>query len=310
MMKTEHFTIDEDDIYANFYPCGNASDKAMIVMIGQNVDGLLPKMVVTYFHKQNIHVLAMSSAPDEPGYHSFPLERFGVAIRLLKEKGNKKIGVFGVSTTGMIALAAASVFPELTLTIAFTPADFVMEGFYRDKLDGVGERPGDFESSLTFEGKELPFLPYAYRHPDYWNNIKKEAKESHNLSSCIKMFEESERLHPIQEEEFVQIERIQGELVCVGCEDDCLWNAAKYIRRMKERLAKRGSDATSTMLIYRYGTHFALPSSMLSFGKKLLANILIRVMFCSGREHYADCIQVREELDAQLQTVLSRWKSN
>ena len=52
----------------------------------------------------------------------------------------------------------------------------------------------------------------------------------------IKMFEESERLHPVQEEETIKVEKIRGHIVFIGTEDDTLWNAAKYIRRMDERL--------------------------------------------------------------------------
>ena len=38
----------------------------------------------------------------------------------------KKIGIAGASTTGMFALIAASYYPQITLTIAMTPCDFVM----------------------------------------------------------------------------------------------------------------------------------------------------------------------------------------
>ena len=65
------------------------------------------------------------------GHHDYPLERIGQAIEALKSYGNQKIGIVGASTTGMMALVAASFFPDITLTIAMTPPDFIMEGFYR-----------------------------------------------------------------------------------------------------------------------------------------------------------------------------------
>ena len=60
--------------------------------------------------------------------------------------GNEEIGIMGASTTGMLALVAVSCFSEITLTIAISPSDFVMEGFYQDGKDGAHERPGDRES--------------------------------------------------------------------------------------------------------------------------------------------------------------------
>lgn len=121
-------------------------------------------------------MLAMAPAKKDYGHHNYPLERFEKAIEYLKIQKYKKIGVGGASTTGMLALVAASYFPDITLTIAICPSDFVMEGFYRDGLDGTRERPGDSESNVSYKGKPLPYLPYAYRHPTYWEMIKKESK--------------------------------------------------------------------------------------------------------------------------------------
>lgn len=49
-----------------------------------------------------------------------------------------------------------------------------------------------------------------------------------------RLFEVSEKAHPIQEEEYIKIEKIKGTLLLVGAEDDVLWDTAKYIRRMEE----------------------------------------------------------------------------
>ncbi|WP_432893643.1 acyl-CoA thioester hydrolase/BAAT C-terminal domain-containing protein, partial [Treponema putidum] len=86
----------------------------------------------------------------------------GKAIEFLRTQGCEKIGICGVSATGITVLLAASYYSDIRLTIAMTPADFVMEGYYRDGADGVHERPGDHESSVSWEGKPLPYLPYAY----------------------------------------------------------------------------------------------------------------------------------------------------
>ena len=45
-------------------------------------------------------------------------------------------GFYGASTTGTLALTAAAYFPDITLTIAMTPSDFIWQGFMQGEKDG------------------------------------------------------------------------------------------------------------------------------------------------------------------------------
>lgn len=306
-MKHIHFTVEHDGMNASYYAFSKQSQVAIIVMLGDDTDDFLPKLAVKFFHSKKINVLTMSPNKKEYGHHSYPIERFGTAITYLKGEGNNKIGILGASTTGMLALLAASYYPEITLTIALSPADFVMEGFYQDNLDGMKERPGENESSVTYQGVGLPYLPYAYRHPDYWKNILKESKESKNKIACIKLFEESERRHPLTEEELIKVEKIKGHIVCIGCEDDCLWNTVKYIKRMSDRLKAKEHGSTFTMIINKYGTHFAFPASMIHGPSKLIINVLTKIMFDSGKKHPKECIDARKKIDLELMPIIDGW---
>ena len=87
------------------------------------------KSGVRWLHRLGCNVMAMSPGRKDYGHHNYPLERIEKAIAYLKAVENEKIGIVGASTTGMAALVSASLFPEITLTIAITPPDFVMEGF-------------------------------------------------------------------------------------------------------------------------------------------------------------------------------------
>lgn len=144
-----------------------------------------------------------------------------------------------------------------------TPCDFIMEGFYQDGKDGAREHPGNGESTLSYRGKPLPYLPYAYRHPQYWQMIRKESKEGGDMIASRRMFEESERRHPVREAEKIKIENIRGKIVFVGAEDDVLWDTCKYIRRMDERLRSLPHESEYEMLLYRHGTHFVFPEEMI-----------------------------------------------
>lgn len=306
-MRKQYFSVEQDGFFGAYFENPQKADKAMILMLGDDIDDRLAISGTKWMHKKSCNVLTMSPAAKDYGHHSYPLERFEKAIAFLKDKGNKKIGVAGASTTGMLALTAASYFPDISLTLAFSPSDFVMEGFYQDGLDGARERPGDFESSLSFKGKQLPFLPYAYRHPVYWQMIKKESKEGGNMIASRKLFDESERLHPIQEEEKIKVENINGKIVFAGAEDDVLWDTAKYIRRMESRLENLPHKCTWETLIYKHGTHFIFPQSLLETMFPLFSGLFIRLAFKAARDFPKECKAARIDIDKKLSDIISQW---
>ena len=307
-MDKKRFTAEQDGFHGVWYPNPKVStDRAMIIMLGDSSDDYLAVCGAKWLHRQGIHVLAMSPAKKDYGHHNYPLERFGKAIEFLKSQGCEKIGILGASTTGMLALIAASYYPEIQLTIAVSPSDFVMEGFYRDGLDGAEERPGDHESTVSWQGEPLPYLPYAYRHPEYWQKLKEEAKAGGDMAAARKMFDESERLHPLQEEEKIKIERIQGKIICIGAEDDVLWDTCKYIRRMQERLERIPHDCVFEAWTYEHGTHFAFPQSMLEMMLPVGSGLLVSFMFKAGKEHKNECRETRIEIDKKLKKTLSEW---
>lgn len=308
-MKKYELNVREHGFHGCYYPCPEDTVCAMILMLGDSSGDLMAQTGARWIHDQGAAALCMSPAEKDYGHHSYPLERFGRAIQYLKRLGYEKIGIGGTSTTGMMALLAASYYPGLTLTIAMTPPDFVMEGFYRDGMDGADERPGDLESSVTWEGKPLLFLPYAYRHPQYWQMIRKESEETGNMIACRNLFDESERLHPLQEEEKIRVEKIRGELVLIGAEDDALWDTCRYIRRMQERLSEKEHSSRCTALLYEHGTHFVFPEGML---KKVLPfgdSALISFCFRAARQYPRECLETRKDIDAKLKKIIAEWKS-
>lgn len=267
----------------------------------------MAKTAAKWLNQQGVDVMAMSPDKKDYGHHNYPLERFGKAIAFMKAQGCDKLGVVGASTTGMMALLAASYYPELSLTIAISPPDFVMEGFYQDGKDGMRERPGDNESSVSWQNKPLPYLPYAYRHPEYWKKIQEESKTGGDKVASRKMFDESERRHPIQEEERIKVENVHGKIIFIGAEDDVLWDTCKYIRRMEERLVELPHDSTFESWLYKNGTHFAFPESLLKMMLPVGSGLLVSFMFKAGKEHKKECRETRIDIDRRLKKALAEW---
>ena len=275
-------------------------------MLGDSSDDRMVVSGVKWLHRHGCNVMAMSPDKQDYGHHDYPLERIERAIAVLKTHSNDKIGIVGASTTGMVALVAASLFPELTLTIVISPPDFIMEGFYQGNKDGVKEWPSN-GSSLSWQSKPLPYLPYAYRHPQYWQQIMADSRTSGDKIASRPMFDESERLHPVQEEERIKVENIKGKLIFVGAEDDVLWDTCKYIRRMMKRLDELPHNCTAEALLYEHGTHFVFPQSMLTTMLPVGSGLLIRLMFKAGRNYPKECRQTRLDIDRKLSQAIAEW---
>lgn len=305
-MRKQYFAPERNGFYGVYYPNHPPYDKAFIAMLGDSSDDRMVVSGVKWLHRRDCNVMAMSPGKKDYGHHDYPLERIGRAIEYLKAQGNEKIGIVGASTTGMVALAAASLFPDLTLTIALTAPDFIMEGFYRGNKDGAREWPSD-GSSLSWQGEGLPYLPYAYRHPRYWQQIMADSKAGGDRVASRHMFNESERLHPLREEEKIRVENIKGKVIFVGAEDDVLWDTCKYTRRMLARLEALPHRCEAEALLYEHGTHFVFPQSMLETMLPVGSELLIRLMFKAGREYPKECRQTRLDIDEKLTRSILEW---
>ena len=298
----------EKGFYGCYWPV-EGSRCAILAMLGDDCEDYMAKSAVKWLQKKfQVSVLTLSPAHKDYSHHNLPVERIGAALTYLKEQGIVKFGIAGASTTGMYALLAASYYPEITLTLAMTPADFVMEGFYQGKRDGQTEWPGDGESSASWEGKPLPYLPYAYRHPEYGKKMKEEAKKGGDLIASREIFVASEKAHPIREEEFIKIERIKGKLLLIGAEDDVLWETEKYIKRMEKRLAEREHTCEVESYIYEHATHFVFPEGMVKTILPVGGDLLTRV-FAAGRKFPKECKAARIDIDRRVTQAVDAWKT-
>ncbi len=94
----------------------------------------------------------------------------------------------------------------------------------------------------------------------------------------------------------------------MAAEDDTLWNAAKYVRRMDKRLQeKQHACKEYKALVYQYGTHYVFPETLV---KKLLpigSSFLIGRTFVSAREHAKECKKTRIDIERELTQGIQKW---
>ena len=116
-MKKLRFDIEKDGFYGTYWSCKEGSDCGVIAVLGDDPEDHMARAAVKWLHTLRLNVLTMSPEKKACGYHNYPLEYVEKAIQWLKSHHNRKIGILGASTTGTMALTAASFFPDITLTI-------------------------------------------------------------------------------------------------------------------------------------------------------------------------------------------------
>ncbi len=295
------------DFEKDYLPCAG-SRAAMILMVGSRGNNRLTRAVAKWLAKQKIGALCLGPEPGQTGYHSFPMERMAAAIAFLRGRGIEKIGVLGASITSIPVLLGAAMFPQLSLTLAFTPCDFVLQGFAQGRRDGCREWPVQGESMLTWQGRPLPCVTYAYQHPAYAQVVRRESRDSGNLIASRKLFADTEGAAPLPEGAMLPVERIRGRLMLIGCEDDCLWDTGRYIRRMEARLQSRGAASRWDALVYPHGTHFAFPESLLRQILPIVAGFAVGRVFRAAREYPRECRETRQDIDRRVRQALLEWR--
>lgn len=308
-MKSTHFTPEADGFYGVYWPCEPEADCTVIMMLGDDPEDWMARSGVKWMQHQGVNVLSMSPNKKDYGHHNYPLERVEAAIRWLQAHGSKKIGIAGASTTGTLALTAAAYFPAITLTIGMTPSDFVWQGFMQGKKDGCEEWPIEGESLFSYKGKPLPYMPFCYQHPKYWQVVKEDSKRTGNMLNSLRLFNDSEAAHPITEDEFIKVENIRGKLLLIGAQDDVLWDTAKYIRRMQQRLAQKPHTCQVEAVVYEHGTHFVFPQSMIKIMLPVGSGLFVKWAFKAAREYPKECLATRQDIDRRMTRTIAAWKN-
>lgn len=299
--------INEGGYTWTYCPAKGNADKAIIVSLGDSDHDRMAKGAAKYILALGCNVLAIDpSQPHHTGCHSFPLECVEAAAKWLKQRGNTKIGIAGGSTTGMLSLVAAAYVPDISLVLAYTPCDFVMQGFFKGKKDGyIPEWPAPGESTVTWRGEPVPYAPYDMNVEDYYNATYGKVTKEHGELCGLDLFSHVER-KPLPEEVFIPVEHIRGDIVVFGAEDDTLWYTAKYIRRMERRLKEKGFSHRFEPHIYEKGTHFIFPQGMMERILPVGSGLLPR-MFVSGKKYPKECKAARIDVDRATAEAVRRW---
>ena len=300
----------QEGFWGYLYTDVQTAEKCMIVLAGDQGNDFLSQAFARWFTAhQETDVLCLSLQQDpngDAGVNLWNLNTVVEAVRWLKGQDYGKIGICGISMQAVIALSAAARIPEISMTLAFSPCDYVPWGFLHGTVDGHknAEYPTG-KSLLTYMGQPLPFQDAHLGKEAYYRTFLSDSRHHHELHSRG-IFDRSEEAERIPLEAFIPAENIRGPVILVGAEDDSMWNSTRYILRLRKRLQEKEFIFPLKCFTYARGTHLLLPQRMLMEALPVVGG-LVPAIYVSGRHHLKACKDSRIHLDQQLSSYLSVW---
>ena len=299
-----------DGFQGCLYKSAKNTGKCIIVLLGQDGRDFMSRAAarwLTSYQDCSALCLALRQDPSQdPGISLWNLNTVSQAVSWLHSRDYPKVGILGMSMQAVIALSAAARIPEISLTLAFSPCDYVPWGFRRGMVGNCknAEYPTG-KSLLTFKSQPLPFQEAAMEKEEYWNLFKSQSRK-HLEPHSIAVFDRCEAVHPVPREAFIPVENIRGAVILVGAEDDSMWNSTRYIYRMRKRLREKEFIFPLKTFTYSHGTHLLLPQRMVMDALPVIGG-MTAFLYASGRRHPGKCRAARISLDRKLSSYLQSW---
>ncbi|MBP5605644.1 MAG: hypothetical protein J6X60_08895 [Ruminiclostridium sp.] len=278
--KTIRTTVQRHGFEGILYRGNGSKDKAMIVMSGSNGGMTLTAKEAVFYHNSGIPALALAlfgTKQTKKDLDRVPAEYVERAVRWLKKRGYKKVGIDGASKGSEMALLAASLIPDISCVIARVPSFFISEG-----LSGNGKNKGPSGTSCwSWRGKELPYAPYRSRKFNIIRMLMKE-KELHIIS-----FNRGKKVTP---ETVIPIQRIKAPILFISSKHDEVWDSYKSSVIMERMLDKASFPYPHKHIAYDYLSHAMLTEMPLIY----------KFAFKTERQNPGKCAEEREMLKTEL----------
>lgn len=271
------------------FPAEGRKDKVMIVVSGSNGGMRMTKQCAEFYSKNGIPALAVAlfkTKGTQKNLDRVPIEYIENAIKWLKERGYKRIGIDGTSKGSEIALLSASMFQDLSCVIARVSSHFVSEGLI---AQGKSKKPSG-TSCWSYRGKEIPFAPYNAREFNVPKILLKE-KEMHLITV--------NREKTVTEETLIPIEKIKAPVLILSAVNDTVWPSYESGLYMENYLKMVGFPYKYKHVVFETMSHAMVTE----------INLIYRLAFKTERRNKEKCAEEREHLKRELLDWVERtWK--
>lgn len=176
-----------------------------------------------------------------------PVETVGNAIAALHARpdvDSARIGIFGGSKGGELALLAASTYPAIKAVVADVPAPFAYMGLGSD-----GQPTG---CSWTRNGKALPCIPASTAA----NTAIGMDFSAHKPISLRAFYGASRNADPaVTAAALFPLEKIDGPVLCLAGADDQLWNSPAHCDIAIQTLKAHGHPYADKEIVFPNAGH-------------------------------------------------------
>ena len=233
-------------------PCGTG----VLVLAGSSgrVDSGRAQLLARH-GAQAMAIRWFGGAGQQPGPYEVPLETFLDALDRLAPLCDR-LAVMGLSFGAEAALLTAAHDDRVDAVVAFAPSPVVWAGVAEDAEVGTTR----LTSHWTLDGIPLPFVPFV----EGWEPAgTPPAFRDLYVQSLAAFPDEASRAT-------IPVERIRGDVVVVGGEDDQVWPGADFARAVAARRGQHGLATTEVTHPYA-GHRVILPGEGMVSGGTAMA---------------------------------------
>lgn len=282
--QIKEYSYLQDGFEAVLYDAGNDDDRLIIVI--QGLKGLeLPKMYAYLFSERGYSTLAMSyygGKGQKKGMRAIPLEQFQAACDEMKKCGYKRIGIYGNSKGGGMALLAASVVPDISLVIAASAFGHIMQGTGRASEDPC-------KAMVSYRGNDFPYIEKGKLMSDFLKRCIRER----NIR-LLYFFDEWDKKGT--EENEIPVENIHGDILLLTATHDESVPAKRDAELLCKRLERKQFKHNYRHINSEIGSH--------NLGYFPVNNDVLR----REKIYPEECQRAREETLNIIIETLEAWK--
>ena len=229
----------------DFYCVKSPAPKPGILLLGGSEGGRPREDIPNFLATNGWAVLAVAYFKEPglpPSLQMIPLEYFDAPLAWMGHNANIRPGgvlVMGGSKGAELALLLASKRPDIKGVIAVAPSSVVWPGI---KESGW---PADSQSSWSFQGKPVPYVPFDYRV----------GFDTNDPLAVVKLFKAALEQKAAVEKASIRVEKINGPILLLSGKADQVWPSAQMADAISQRLKTKHFKFNFVNMEYTNANH-------------------------------------------------------
>ncbi len=250
-------SVRDGGLVATWYPPASGKRGPAILVLGGSEGGEeSSKRVGAAFAAQGYGVLSLAYFKAEglpPQLQEVPLEYFDRAIAWIARQplaDRHKIGLWGMSIGGEVALVLASRAPQIKAVVAAVPSSVVWQGINMADYASV-------KSTFSLDGRPVPYLPYDTSAP---------------FRSIFDLYQRSLKFIDAHPGAIIPVERIAGPVLLLSGKSDGLWPSSAMSDQVMARLDAKHFRHPHEHIAYPDAGHGAMSPPYSAMGRAVPAD--------------------------------------